>query len=123
MLGDELVAALDKRDESAFESLATVSGFSEVVRNFIENPPRSEGGTIDSAQLTALASFSGRLQRDSQDPMLWPRLWSAWKGAASEADYLAASAIAGFLDAVPDEAKRDASFLASRVVTQALLPA
>jgi hypothetical protein len=118
LLGDELADALSERDYQAFEGIREVAGFDEVVRNFVENPPRDDVGLMDPAPLTALAAFCGRSTGVS-DVILWSRLWSSWKGANfGGVDKLTPAAIAAFLNAVPEQAKTDATFLAGRIVDE-----
>lgn len=121
LLGDELADALSERDYHAFEGIREVAGFDEVVRNFVENPPRDEAGLTDPAPLTALAAFCGK-SKGVSDGILWSRLWSSWKGANfGGVDKLTPPAIAAFLEAIPEQAKTEASFLGARIISEVSL--
>jgi hypothetical protein len=119
VLGDELTDALQKRDLESFKSLQAVAGFREVVRDFVENPPRDDTGNIDAKPITALAAFSAEAADVASDAVLWSRLWSVWRDSNfGTADDLAAPAVAAFMKALPERANANAKFLASRIVTQ-----
>jgi len=119
LLGEELIDALTKRDPEAFESLERVAGFDDVVKNFIESPPRNEAGAVDPSPLNALAAFCGESKSRTGDPILWSRLWEVWKASPSAgADKLAASAIAAFVQSMPEEARSSASLLVERIIYQ-----
>lgn len=119
LLGDELLDALNKRDADAFKGIEHVAGFDEVVRNFVESPPRNVEGGVDAAPLNALATFHGTTQPSTRDPVLWSRLWAAWKAATTnDADSFTGSTVVAFIDAIPVEAMADAPLLAARVVAQ-----
>jgi hypothetical protein len=119
VLGDELFDALTQRDLSAFESIANVAGFTEVISKFIEAPPTDDKGGIDSAPLTALAAFYAKAAREVSDPVLWWRLWQVWKNAvAPTPDNFAAAALIGFIEAVPTLLRDERAFLVTKIVEQ-----